>query len=156
MSLISSRPHHHHHNHHNDHNHHKGSPGCTIWGELLCEPQRSTCRCMANSLEPPQDGGSDVCARGSDTSGRRSQRSWPRLVITPPEVSRRRSRRGGWQAKMRTKLYGDRRRPGQLGCTPTSSWSRGCRGGSRRLGSRALVVLLRRHCRTSRVTRWTP
>ena len=36
----------------------------------------------------------------------------------------------------------DRGRPGQLGCTLTSSWSRGCRGGSRRLRARAMVVLL--------------
>ena len=78
---------------------------------------------MANSLVPPQGGGGDVCARGFDTSVRRSRWSWPRPVITPPELSRRRSRRGGWQAKTRTKPYGDRRRPGQLGRTPTSSWS---------------------------------
>ena len=87
---------------------------------------------MANSLVPPQGGGGDLCARGFDTSVRRSRWSWPRPVITPPEHSRRRSRRGGWQAKTRTKPYGDRRRPGQLGCTPTSSWSRGCRGGQSR------------------------
>ena len=118
-------------------------------GKLLCEPQRSTRRCMANSLEPPQGGGSDVCARGFDTSGRRSRWSWPRPVITPLVLSRRRSRRGGWQAKTRTTPNGDRGRPGQLGGTPTSSWSRECRGGSRRLRARALVVLLRRHCRSS-------
>ena len=112
---------------------------------------------MANSLVAPHSGAeSDVCARGFDTSGRQSRWSWPRPVITPPEVSRRRSRRGGWQAKTHTEPYGDRGRPGQLGCTPTSSWSRGCRGGSWRVRARALVVLLRRHCRTSRVVKlWT-
>ena len=66
-----------------------------------------------SSLEPPRGGGGDVCARGFDTSVRRSRWSWPRPVITPPELSRRRSRRGGWQAKTCTKPYGDRGRPGQ-------------------------------------------
>ena len=57
---------------------------------------------------------------GGAAQRRREQWSWPRFVITPPEVSRRRSRRGGWQAKTRTKSYGDRtartgrERPGVL------------------------------------------